>query len=72
MDTSRIHGPTTPLERVHSARDGREKGKGDQEETKFQLDEESEKHAAPKEERERGEVAPRAEGESGGHLDLTV
>ena len=72
MDTSRIHGPTTPLERVHFARDGHESQKDDQEKPKFQLDEEKQKPAAPTEDRERGEVAHRNEDESGGNLDLTV
>ena len=72
MDTPRIYGPTAPLERVHSVRDGGKGHRDDQEEPKFQLDEQSEKPAVPKEERERGDVAPRGEAESGGRLDLTV
>ena len=72
MDTSRIHGPTTPLERVQFTRDGGKRQGDDQEEPKFQLDEQSEKAADPKEERERGDVASRGEDESGARLDLTV
>jgi len=72
VDTPRIYGPTAPLERVHSVRDGGKGHKDDQEEPKFQLDEQSEKPTGPSKERERGEVAPRDEDESGGRLDLTV
>ena len=72
MDTSRIHGPTTPLERVQFTRDGGKRQGDDQEEPKFQLDEQSEKPVDPKEERERGDVASRGEDESGARLDLTV
>jgi hypothetical protein len=72
VDTSRIHGPTTPLERVQFTRDGGKEHSDDQEGSKFQLDEQGEEPASPKEERERGDVASRGEDESGAHLDLTV
>jgi hypothetical protein len=45
---------------------------GEQDGPKFELDEEREQPVEAHEERERGEVAPRGENESGGRLDLTA
>ncbi|MDE0892131.1 MAG: hypothetical protein OSB14_08095 [Planctomycetota bacterium] len=71
MDTSRIQGPTTPLERVNSTHDGRNSG-SDEEKAKFELGEKEREPSGSDEERERGEVAPRSDDESGGRLDLTA
>ena len=71
MDTPRIFGPTKPTERVHHARDGRQKTR-DEEAPEFQLGAQKDPPSKSEEERERGEVAPRSEDESGGRLDLTA
>ncbi len=72
MDSSRIHGQPTPLERVQYVREGAKDQAGEQDRPKFELDEQSEQPGKAQEERERGEVAPREEDESGGRLDLTA
>ena len=71
MDTSRIQASTTPLERVNSTHDGRNSD-SDEEKAKFELDEKERAPSGSDEERERGEVAPRSDDESGGRLDLTA
>ena len=68
MDGPRIQRPTTPAERVQATRDGASKRR-DEETPEFQL-EGGDSQPDTKQERERGEVAPRSEDESGGRLDL--
>jgi len=71
VDTSRIHGPTAPAQRVQGTRnDARERK--DEEAPEFQVEgvEERRPEPEPEQERERGEVAPRSEDESGGRLDV--
>ena len=72
MEPSRIHGQPTPLERVQYVREEAKGQSGEQDGPKFELDEECEQPVEAHEERERGEVAPRGENESGGRLDLTA
>ena len=69
MDNSRIHGPTAPAQRVQGTRnDARERK--DEEAPEFQVEGVEERRPEPEQERERGEVAPRSEDESGGRLDV--
>ena len=69
MDGSRIQRPTAPAQRVQPTRDGAAKHR-DEESPEFQLEDVEVSHPKPEQERERGEVAPRTEDESGGSLDV--
>ena len=69
MDTSRIHGPTAPAQRVQGTRNDTRERK-DEEAPEFQVEGVEERRPEPEQECERGEVAPRSEDESGGRLDV--
>ena len=69
MEGSRIQRPTTPAQRVQATRDGANKRR-EEEAPEFQLEDGEERLPLPKDERERGEVAPRSDDESGGRLDV--
>ena len=71
MDGSRIQRPATPAQRVQPTRDGTTKGQ-DEETPEFNLEDAEERCPESEQERERGEVAPRSEDESGGRLDVTA
>ena len=69
MEGPRIQRSTAPTQRVQATRDGAKKRR-DEEAPEFQLEDGGEPSPSPNTERERGEVAPRSEDESGGHLDV--
>jgi len=69
VEGSRIQRPTAPAQRVQATRDGANKRR-DEEAPEFQLEDDGELSPSADTERERGDVAPRSEDESGGHLDV--
>ena len=69
MEGPRIQRPAAPAQRVQATRDGANKQRGE-EEREFQLEDGGERRPSPNDERERGEVAPRSDDESGGRLDV--
>ena len=69
MEGPRIQRPTAPAQRVQATSDGAKKRK-DEEAPEFHLEGGDERQPEPGKERERGEVAPRSEDESGGRLDV--
>ena len=71
MDGSRIQRPAAATQRVQPTRDGANKRK-DEEAPQFQLEDDEECRPEVQQERERGDVAPRSEDESGGRLDVIV
>lgn len=71
MDSTRIHGPMLPTHGVQAAHDSTSRER-DEETPEFQLEDAEERRPEPKQEREHGEFAPRADDESGGHLDVTA
>ena len=71
MDGSRIERPTAPAQRVQATRDGTNKRR-DEEAPEFQPEDADVRRPQPEQERERGDVAPRSEDESGGNLDVTA
>ena len=69
MEGPRIQRPTAPAQRVQATRDGANKRR-DEEAPEFQLEDGGEPSTSSNTDRERGEVAPRSEDESGGRLDV--
>ena len=69
MDGSRIQRPAAPAQRVQATRDGANKRR-DEEAAEFQLEGGGERSPSSNTERERGDVAPRSDDESGGRLDV--
>ena len=69
MEGPRIQRPTTPAQRVQATRDGANKRR-EEETPEFHLEDGEERRPLPNNERERGEVAPRSDDESGGRLDV--
>ena len=69
MESPRIQQSTTPAQRVQATRDGANKRR-DEEAPEFQLEGDGERPPETNQERERGDVAPRSENESGGRLDV--
>jgi hypothetical protein len=69
VESPRIQRPTAPAQRVQATRDGANKRR-DEEAPEFHLEDGDERRPDPNNERERGEVAPRSEDESGGSLDV--
>ena len=69
MEGPRIQRPTAPAERVQATRDGANKQR-DEEAPEFQLEGDDKRRPETSQERERGDVAPRSEDESGGRLDV--
>ena len=69
MEGQRIQRPTAPAQRVQATRDGANKRR-EEEAPEFNLEDGEERRSLPNNERERGDVAPRSDDESGGRLDV--